>query len=107
MIKNVTLKISSIASEQGIKAVDNTLRGLPGIISVAVKKSGSARMEIDVSYRSKQMSFERIRAAIVDLGHSVNGYIIHEHSHSHGDIVHNHSHKHSEEGDVHDHPHGH
>lgn len=98
MIKNVTLKISDLSCKQCVQAVDYTIKGIQGIISLAISKSGGGRTAVDVSYDSEILSFEKIRDAIVDLGHLVHGYIIHEHSHSHGDIAHNHPHRHGNEG---------
>jgi len=95
MIKNVTLKIPNIHScKQCIQVVDNTIKGLPGILSIAMK-DGLRNMEVAISYESGKISFDRIRDAIVDLGYPISGYIIHEHEHSHGDIVHSHRHSHS------------
>jgi len=87
-----------------MEAVNNTVKGLPGIISVAIQ-SGADPSDVDISYESKNVSFERIRGAIVELGYPVNGYIIHEHNHSHGKVVHNHPHRHEDKEKEHGHPH--
>lgn len=106
MIKNVTLKISNIHScRQCMQAVDNTIKGLPGILSIAMK-NGLSNTKIVVSYESGKISFDRIRDVIVELGYPVSGYIIHEHGHSHGDIYHSHPHNHTGKGDGHHHPNG-
>ena len=87
-----------------MEAVNNTVKGLPGIISVAIQ-SGADPSDVDISYESKNVSFERIRGAIVELGYPVNGYIIHEHNHSHGKVVHNHPHRHEDKEKEHGHSH--
>ena len=87
-----------------MEAVNNTVKGLPGIISVAIQ-SGADPSDVDISYESKNVSFERIRGAIVELGYPVNGYIIHEHNHSHGKVVHNHPHRHEDKDKEHSHSH--
>jgi len=87
-----------------MEAVNNTVKGLPGIISIAIQ-SGADQSDVDISYESKNVSFEKIRGAIVELGYPVNGYIIHEHNHSHGKVVHNHPHRHEDKEKEHGHPH--
>jgi len=87
-----------------MEAVNNTVKGLPGIISIAIQ-SGADPSDVDISYESKNVSFERIRGAIVELGYPVNGYIIHEHNHSHGKVVHNHPHRHEDKDKEHSHSH--
>ena len=87
-----------------MEAVNNTVKGLPGIISIAIQ-SGADPSDVDISYESKNVSFERIRGAIVELGYPVNGYIIHEHNHSHGKVVHNHPHRHEDKEKEHGHSH--
>ena len=87
-----------------MEAVNNTVKGLPGIISIAIQ-SGADQSDVDISYESKNVSFERIRGAIVELGYPVNGYIIHEHNHSHGKVVHYHPHRHADKKKEHSHSH--
>ena len=87
-----------------MEAVNNTVKGLPGIISIAIQ-SGADQSDVDISYESKNVSFEKIRGAIVELGYPVNGYIIHEHNHSHGKVVHNHPHRHEDKDKEHSHSH--
>jgi len=87
-----------------MEAVNNTVKGLPGIISIAIQ-SGADQSDVDISYESKNVSFEKIRGAIVELGYPVNGYIIHEHNHSHGKVVHNHPHRHEDKEKEHGHSH--
>ena len=87
-----------------MEAVNNTVKGLPGIISIAIQ-SGADPSDVDISYESKNVSFEKIRGAIVELGYPVNGYIIHEHNHSHGKVVHNHPHRHEDKEKEHGHSH--
>ena len=104
MVKNVTLKVSNLLCKHCMEAVNNTVKGLPGIISIAIQ-SGADPSDVDISYESKNVSFERIRGAIVELGYPVNGYIIHEHNHSHGKVVHNHPHRHEDKEKEHGHSH--
>ena len=104
MVKNVTLKVSNLSCKHCMEAVNNTVKGLPGIISMAIQ-SGADQSDVDISYESKNVSFEKIRGAIVELGYPVNGYIIHEHNHSHGKVVHNHPHRHEDKEKEHGHPH--
>ena len=104
MIKNVTLKVSNLSCKHCMEAVNNTVKGLPGIISIAIQ-SGADQSDVDISYESKNVSFEKIRGAIVELGYPVNGYIIHEHNHSHGKVVHNHPHRHEDKEKEHGHSH--
>ena len=105
MVKNVTLKVSNLSCKHCMAAINNTVKGLPGIISISIQ-SGANPSDVDISYESKNVSFEKIRGAIVELGYPVNGYIIHEHNHSHGNVVHNHPHRHSNKGDERSHHHG-
>ena len=49
-----------------------------------------------VSYESGNVSFETIRNTISELGYTIDGYIIHEHVHAHGDIFHDHPHTHGD-----------
>ena len=104
MVKNVTLKVSNLSCKHCMEAVNNTVKGLPGIISIAIQ-SGADQSDVDISYESKNVSFEKIRGAIVELGYPVNGYIIHEHNHSHGKVVHNHPHRHEDKEKEHGHSH--
>lgn len=105
MIKNVTLKISNTNScKQCMHVVNNSVKGLPGITSITMKPEKD-RFEVDVSYESGTVSFETIRNTIVELGYIIDGYIIHEHPHSHGDISHNHPHTHEEKENEHIHVH--
>src|SRR3990172_12813244 len=104
MIKNVTLKISRPSGKDSIQAVGHNIKRLPGILSIALKNE-EGQVYAEVSYESGKVSFERIREAVIELGYPVNGYIIHEHSHSHGDVVHSHPHGHKGEGTNHTHPH--
>lgn len=104
MVKNVTLKVSNLSCKHCMEAVNNTVKGLPGIISIAIQ-SGADTSDVDISYESKNVSFERIRGAIVELGYPVHGYIIHEHTHSHGNVVHNHPHRHADKEKEHGHSH--
>jgi len=104
MVKNITLKVSNLSCKHCMEAVNNTVKGLPGIISIAIQ-SGADQSDVDISYESKNVSFERIRGAIVELGYPVNGYIIHEHNHSHGKVVHNHPHRHEDKEKEHGHSH--
>src|SRR3990172_5943943 len=104
MVKNITLKVSNLSCKHCMEAVNNTVKGLPGIISIAIQ-SGADQSDVDISYESKEVSVEKIRGAIVELGYPVNGYIIHEHNHSHENVVHNHPHRHSNTGDERSHHH--
>jgi len=104
MVKNITLKVSNLSCKHCMEAVNNTVKGLPGIISIAIQ-SGADQSDVDISYESKNVSFEKIRGAIVELGYPVNGYIIHEHNHSHGKVVHNHPHRHEDKEKEHGHSH--
>ena len=104
MIKTVTLKISKLSGKDCIQALNNSIKRLPGILSIALKNE-EGQVYAEVSYESGKVSFERIREAVIELGYSVNGYIIHEHSHSHGDVAHSHPHGHKGEGTNHTHPH--
>lgn len=76
-----------------MQAVNNSIKALPGIISVTLKP-GTDRFEVLISYESGNVSFEKIRNTIVELGYTIDGYIIHEHLHAHGDVFHDHSHTH-------------
>lgn len=87
-----------------MEAVNNTVKGLPGIISIAIQK-GADPSDIHISYESKDVSFERIRGVIVELGYPVSGYIIHEHTHTHGGVMHSHPHKHADKEKKHSHLH--
>lgn len=105
MIKNITLKIANITCQQCMGAIRNSIKRLPGIVSLEVNNEIDP-LRVEVSYESGKVSFEKIREAVVELGYNVTGYIIHEHIHSHGDITHSHSHRHDKEDDGHLHPHG-
>ncbi len=85
-------------------AVNNTVRGLPGIISISIQ-TGADLSDVYISYESGNVSFEKIRGSIVELGYPVNGYIIHEHVHLHGKVVHNHPHRHADKEKEHSHLH--
>lgn len=76
-----------------MQAVNNSIKVLPGIISVTLKP-GTNRFEVLISYESGKISFEKIRNTIVELGYTIDGYIIHEHLHAHGDVFHDHPHTH-------------
>jgi len=104
MIKTVTLKISKLSGKDCIQTLDNSIKRLPGVLSIALKNEED-RVYAEVSYESGKVSFEKIREAVMELGYPVTGYIIHEHSHSHGDVVHSHPHGHKGEGKNHTHPH--
>ena len=86
MVKNIPLKVSNLSCKHCMEAVNNTVKGLPGIISISIQ-TGADPSEVNISYESKSVSFEKIRGSIVELGYPVNGYIIHEHDHSHGKVV--------------------
>ena len=104
MVKNVTLKVSNLSCKHCMEAVNNTVMGLPGIITISIQ-AGTDRTDVFISYESTNVSFEQIRGSIVELGYPVNGYIIHEHNHSHGKVVHYHPHRHADKKKEHSHPH--
>jgi len=104
VVKNVTLKVSNLSCKHCMEAVNNTVKGLPGIISISIQ-TGADLSDVYISYESENVSFEKIRGSIVELGYPVNGYIIHEHNHSHGKVVHNHPHRHADKEKKHSHSH--
>lgn len=96
MIKKITIKISNLNScKQCMQAVNNSVKGLQGIISTTMKPD-TDRFELMVAYESGTVSFEKIRNTISELGYTIDGYIIHEHLHAHGDIFHDHPHTHGD-----------
>ncbi len=104
VVKKVTLKVSNLTCRHCIEAVNNTVKGLPGILSVTIQAEADPS-DVFISYESENVSFEKIRGSIIELGYPVNGYIIHEHSHSHGKVVHKHPHKHGNASKEHSHQH--
>ena len=106
MIKNVTLKISNLGCEQCQRAISNTIKALPGITSISVEK-GQPHAAFSVTYESGKVSFEKIRNAVVELGYTVDGYIIHEHVHAHGNKIHKHPHTHRNKDEAHNNPEDH
>ena len=87
-----------------MQAVSNSIKGLHGIISVTLKPE-TDRFEVVASYESGKVSFEKIRNTIVELGYTIDGYIIHEHVHAHGDVFHDHPHTHGDMDKEHYHIH--
>lgn len=106
MIKNVTLKISNLSCEQCQKAISNNIKALPGITSISVEK-GQPHVAFSVTYESGKVSFEKIRNVVVELGYTVDGYIIHEHVHAHGNKIHKHPHSYRNKDDAHNYPEDH
>ena len=91
MRKSVTLKISDPSDRCVLGA--HTLDKLPGIISVNIKKESKYTVFF-ITYESERIKFDTIQDYFIYAGFDVAGYIIHEHSHTHGTITHSHPHIH-------------
>ncbi|HMO83590.1 MAG TPA: heavy metal translocating P-type ATPase [Lacipirellulaceae bacterium] len=88
---HATIPVRVVAAEDAARTIEQTLCGLPGVLSASVNQAaGQARVEFD----RKQINLPRIEAAINEMGHAA-GVTAATEAHAEGD-----GHEHRENGDA-------